>query len=211
MMTSRATRRASIATTIPQAHLAETYLTIRRIISSNTFHDNAPFNNDQSIKLIFINHLQSTDPSNVINQSNHQNHSVTLVTIRGKWVAYLVTIEMSSIIGGQKKKGIELDLTMMDADKSYPIEQDYVAPIAPPILPPHQAKEMEENACKSTNWSCLVVTNARPSSDGGRVFQYHTNLCSSSVQRYINDVILPLPNCISLLIKLYSESTFYLF
>jgi hypothetical protein len=39
----------------------------------------------------------------------------------------------------------------MDADKIYPIEQDYVAPIAPPILPPHQAKEMGENACKSTN------------------------------------------------------------
>jgi hypothetical protein len=105
----------------------------------------------------------------------------------------------------------ESEQTIMDADKSYPIEQDYVAPIAPPILPPHQAKEMGENACKSTNWSCLVVTNARPSSDGGSVFQYHTNLCSSSVQRNLDDVILPLPNCISLLIKLYTESTFYLF
>jgi hypothetical protein len=45
----------------------------------------------------------------------------------------------------------ESEQTMMDADKSYPIEQDYVAPIAPPILPPHQAQEMGENACKSTN------------------------------------------------------------
>jgi hypothetical protein len=65
----------------------------------------------------------------------------------------------------------ESEQTMMDADKSYPIEQDYVAPIAPPILPPHQAKEMGENAGKSTNWSCLVVANARPSSDIGRMFQ----------------------------------------
>jgi hypothetical protein len=33
----------------------------------------------------------------------------------------------------------------MDADKSYPIEEDeYVAPVAPPILPPHQAKEQQE-------------------------------------------------------------------
>ena len=37
---------------------------------------------------------------------------------------------------------------MMDADKSYPIEQEYVAPIAPPILPPHQAQEMENQTCK---------------------------------------------------------------
>lgn len=36
----------------------------------------------------------------------------------------------------------ESEQTVMDADKSYPIEQEYVAPIAPPILPPHQAKEM---------------------------------------------------------------------
>jgi hypothetical protein len=44
MMTSRAARRASIAT-IPQAHLAETYLTsITPIISNNTFHDKVPFN-----------------------------------------------------------------------------------------------------------------------------------------------------------------------
>jgi hypothetical protein len=67
----------------------------------------------QAIKLIFIlhqhQHLQSTDPSNVIHQPNHQNHSVTLLDFRGKWDAYLVTNEMSSI-GGQKKKGIELDL-----------------------------------------------------------------------------------------------------
>jgi hypothetical protein len=38
MMTSRAARRASIAT-ILQAHLAETYLTNRFIISNSTFHD----------------------------------------------------------------------------------------------------------------------------------------------------------------------------
>jgi hypothetical protein len=42
-MTSLAARRASIAT-IPQAHLAETYLTIRPINSNNTFHYKVPFN-----------------------------------------------------------------------------------------------------------------------------------------------------------------------
>jgi hypothetical protein len=35
----------------------------------------------------------------------------------------------------------ESEQEMMDADKSYPITQEYVAPIAPPILPPHQAQE----------------------------------------------------------------------
>ena len=35
--------------------------------------------------------------------------------------------------------------TIMDADKSYPTDYDkYVAPIAPPILPPHQAKEQQQ-------------------------------------------------------------------
>ena len=42
----------------------------------------------------------------------------------------------------------ESEQSMMDADKSYPIEQEYVAPIAPPILPPHQAQEMENQSCK---------------------------------------------------------------
>jgi tRNA (cytidine32/guanosine34-2'-O)-methyltransferase len=36
-------------------------------------------------------------------------------------------------------------LIVMDADKSYPIEEDeYVAPVAPPILPPHQAQEQQQ-------------------------------------------------------------------
>lgn len=35
----------------------------------------------------------------------------------------------------------ESEQTMMDADKSYPITKEYVAPIAPPILPPHQAQQ----------------------------------------------------------------------
>jgi hypothetical protein len=51
MMTSRAARRASIAT-IPQAHLAETYLVPHltyTIISNNTFHDKIPFNTMVSI------------------------------------------------------------------------------------------------------------------------------------------------------------------
>jgi tRNA (cytidine32/guanosine34-2'-O)-methyltransferase len=35
--------------------------------------------------------------------------------------------------------------TVMDADKSYPVDNNnYVAPIAPPILPPHQAKEHQQ-------------------------------------------------------------------
>lgn len=38
----------------------------------------------------------------------------------------------------------ESEQVMMDADKSYPIEQDYVAPIAPPILPPHKAQTAEK-------------------------------------------------------------------
>ena len=38
----------------------------------------------------------------------------------------------------------ETEQSMMDADKSYPIEQEYVAPIAPPILPPHQQAQEEE-------------------------------------------------------------------
>lgn len=51
----------------------------------------------------------------------------------------------------------ESEQTIMDADKSYPIEQDYVAPIAPPILPPHQAKDVAEDACKSI-YSCFVLS-----------------------------------------------------
>ena len=38
----------------------------------------------------------------------------------------------------------ESEQVMMDADKSYPIQQDFVAPIAPPILPPHQAQKVEK-------------------------------------------------------------------
>jgi hypothetical protein len=37
-------RTQSIHYTIPQAHLAETYLTIRSMISNNTFHDKVTFN-----------------------------------------------------------------------------------------------------------------------------------------------------------------------
>jgi len=38
----------------------------------------------------------------------------------------------------------ESEQVMMDADKSYPIQQGFVAPIAPPILPPHQAQAVEK-------------------------------------------------------------------
>lgn len=38
----------------------------------------------------------------------------------------------------------ESEQVMMDADKSYPIEKDFVAPIAPPILPPHKAQSAEK-------------------------------------------------------------------
>lgn len=39
----------------------------------------------------------------------------------------------------------EQEHTIMDADKSYPMEEEkYVAPVAPPILPPHQAQQEQE-------------------------------------------------------------------
>jgi tRNA (cytidine32/guanosine34-2'-O)-methyltransferase len=38
----------------------------------------------------------------------------------------------------------ENEQSLMDADKSYPIEEeDYVAPVMPPILPPHQAQQQQ--------------------------------------------------------------------
>jgi tRNA (cytidine32/guanosine34-2'-O)-methyltransferase len=39
----------------------------------------------------------------------------------------------------------EKEYTVMDADMSYPIDKEqYVAPVAPPILPPHQAQEAQK-------------------------------------------------------------------
>ena len=38
----------------------------------------------------------------------------------------------------------EEEQILMDADKSYPIQQGYVAPVAPPILPPHQAQQQQK-------------------------------------------------------------------
>jgi hypothetical protein len=52
-MTSRAARQASI-TTIPQAHLAETYLTIRLIDSNRPFHDKVHFNNLECVQTYLL-------------------------------------------------------------------------------------------------------------------------------------------------------------
>lgn len=39
----------------------------------------------------------------------------------------------------------ESGFAVMDADMSYPISEDqYVAPVAPPILPPHEAQKNHE-------------------------------------------------------------------
>jgi tRNA (cytidine32/guanosine34-2'-O)-methyltransferase len=48
--------------------------------------------------------------------------------------------------------GEQAGLIVMDADKSYPIEEDeYVAPVAPPILPPHQAQEQQRQKGRLRN------------------------------------------------------------
>jgi tRNA (cytidine32/guanosine34-2'-O)-methyltransferase len=46
---------------------------------------------------------------------------------------------------------------MMDADKSYPMETEYIAPVAPPIQPPHGAKKMQQE--KVRFWWTLLYSN----------------------------------------------------
>jgi tRNA (cytidine32/guanosine34-2'-O)-methyltransferase len=45
----------------------------------------------------------------------------------------------------------ETEFMVMDADRSYPISEDqYIAPVAPPILPPHQAQKNQVGEKKAT-------------------------------------------------------------
>lgn len=82
--------------------------------------------------------------------------------------------------------------TMMDADKSYPMEEDqYVAPVAPPILPPHQAQEHQQ---QQTGRCILVVTtNAYTRKwQPNAVFLSQEFWFRGSVLRKNTDVNLPL-------------------
>ena len=81
---------------------------------------------------------------------------------------------------------------MMDADKSYPIEQEYVAPIAPPILPPHQAQEMENQSCKLKTFFFSPLFISAQYFASSKTVTFHWLLCLLAVQRNIKDVILPL-------------------
>ena len=85
----------------------------------------------------------------------------------------------------------ESEQVMMDADKSYPIRQDFVSPIAPPILPPHQAQQVEKANVSFVAFAC--ISTRQPHCIGGRVILPMDALfvmCPANIK----DFILPLIN-----------------